>query len=177
MSIKYCDHLSTIGYKRNDSLELKSRSFTYSEILRITDNFKRVLGKGGFGTVYHGYLGDTQVAVKILSSSSTQWCKEFQVEITLLQRVHHRNLTKFAGYCNEGAKKGLIYEYMANGNLQQNLLDRNASNLRATDISPIALLSNNVVRAMQRDDSGTVAVEVLQELFTGDGQRRRVEED
>ncbi|TXG56644.1 hypothetical protein EZV62_017957 [Acer yangbiense] len=42
--------------------------------------------------------------------------------------------------------------------------------LRATDISPIALLSNNVVGAMQRDDSGTVAVEALQELFTGDGQ-------
>ncbi|KAK2654562.1 hypothetical protein Ddye_014418 [Dipteronia dyeriana] len=113
----------------NDSLELKSRSFTYSEILRITDNFKRVLGKGGFGTVYHGYLGDTQVAVKILSSSSTQGNKEFQAEITLLLRVHHRNLTNFVGYCNESAKKGLIYEYMANGNLQQNLSDRNASNL------------------------------------------------
>ncbi|KAK3220065.1 hypothetical protein Dsin_014035 [Dipteronia sinensis] len=109
------------GYKRNDSLELKSRSFVYSDILRITNNFKRILGKGGFGTVYHGYLGDTQVAVKILSSSSSQGYKEFQAEITLLMRVHHRNLTNFVGYCNEGAKKGLIYEYMANGNLQQHL--------------------------------------------------------
>ncbi|KAK3220058.1 hypothetical protein Dsin_014028 [Dipteronia sinensis] len=128
-SIKYCDQLSAFGYMRNDSLELKSRSFAYSEILRITNNFKRVLGKGGFGTVYHGYLGDSQVAVKILSSSSTQGYKEFQAEITLLLRVHHRNLTNFVGYCNEGAKKGLVYEYMENGNLQQNLSDRNASNL------------------------------------------------
>ncbi|KAK3229357.1 hypothetical protein Dsin_001238 [Dipteronia sinensis] len=69
------------GYKRNDSLELKSRSFAYSEILRITGNFKRVCGKGGFATVYHGYLGDTQVAVKILSSSSAQRYKEFQTEV------------------------------------------------------------------------------------------------
>ncbi|KAL5822652.1 hypothetical protein ACOSQ4_020552 [Xanthoceras sorbifolium] len=92
------------GYKRNDLLEFKSRSFTYSEILRITNNFKRVIGKGGFGTVYHGYLGDTQVAVKMLSSSSTQGYKEFQAEIKLLMRVHHRNLTNFVGYCNDGAK-------------------------------------------------------------------------
>ncbi|KAK3195033.1 hypothetical protein Dsin_026343 [Dipteronia sinensis] len=97
------------------------------EILRIIDNFKRVHGKGGFGTVYHGYLGDTQVAVKILSSSSTQGYKEFQAEITFLLRVHHRNLTNFVGYCNEGAKKRLIYEYMANGNLQQNLSDATSS--------------------------------------------------
>ncbi|KAH7569975.1 hypothetical protein JRO89_XS05G0027100 [Xanthoceras sorbifolium] len=45
--------------------------------------------------------------------------------------------------------------------------------LRATDISPIALLSDNVVGAMQLDDSGTVAVEALQELFTGDGQSKK----
>ncbi|KAK4841239.1 hypothetical protein QYF36_001251 [Acer negundo] len=45
--------------------------------------------------------------------------------------------------------------------------------LRATDISPIALLSDNVVGAMQRDDSGTVAMAALQELFTGDGQSKK----
>ncbi|KAH7565365.1 hypothetical protein JRO89_XS09G0196300 [Xanthoceras sorbifolium] len=115
--------------ERNDLLELKSRSFTYSDIVRITNNFKQVLGKGGFGTVYHGCLGDTQVAVKILSSSSTQGYKEFKAEIILLVRVHHRNLTNFVGYCNEGAEKGLIFEYMANGNLQQHLSARNASKL------------------------------------------------
>lgn len=72
---------SVLQDQRNDSLELKGRSFTYSDILQITNNFKTVLGKGGFGTVYHGYLGDTQVAVKLLSSSSTQGHKEFQAEV------------------------------------------------------------------------------------------------
>ncbi|KDO81788.1 hypothetical protein CISIN_1g0040881mg, partial [Citrus sinensis] len=45
--------------------------------------------------------------------------------------------------------------------------------LRATDISPIALLSDNVLGAMQHDNKGTVAVEALQELFTGDGQSKK----
>ena len=45
--------------------------------------------------------------------------------------------------------------------------------LRATDISPIALLSDNVLGGMHRDNSETVAVEALQELFTGDGQSKK----
>lgn len=45
--------------------------------------------------------------------------------------------------------------------------------LRATDISPIALLSDNVLGGMQRDNDGTIAVEALQELFTGDGQSKK----
>lgn len=73
--------LSVWRYQRNDSWELKSRSFTYSEIQRITNNFEKVIGKGGFGTVCNGYLDDTQVAVKLLSSSSSQGYKEFQAEV------------------------------------------------------------------------------------------------
>ncbi|KAA8541722.1 hypothetical protein F0562_022874 [Nyssa sinensis] len=108
---------------RNDrSLEFKKRQFTYSEVLTITNNFQRVVGKGGFGTVYHGYVEDTnQVAVKMLSSSSIQGYKEFQAEANLLMSVHHRNLTSLVGYCIEGTDMGIIYEYMANGNLERHL--------------------------------------------------------
>ncbi|CAL8131667.1 unnamed protein product [Prunus armeniaca] len=96
-------------------LESTKRQLTCSEILQITNNFERVLGRGGFGTVYHGYIGDTQVAVKMLSPSS----------VNLLTRVHHRNLTSLVGYCEDETKIGLVYEYMANGNLQECLSDRN----------------------------------------------------
>lgn len=67
--------------KIGSALEPKNHQFTYSEIMSITNNFERVIGKGGFGTVYHGYLSDTQVAVKMLSESSAQGYKEFQAEV------------------------------------------------------------------------------------------------
>ncbi|KAM7473218.1 hypothetical protein LguiB_020461 [Lonicera macranthoides] len=66
--------------ENNNTLETKNRQFTYSEVLSMTNNFQRVIGKGGFGTVYHGYHGATQVAVKMLSPSSIQGYKEFQSE-------------------------------------------------------------------------------------------------
>lgn len=67
----------------NQSFAPKNGQFTYSDVVGMTNNFQRVLGKGGFGTVYHGYLDDKQeVAVKMLSSSSTQGYKEFQAEVS-----------------------------------------------------------------------------------------------
>uniref|UniRef100_A0A2C9UZW7 non-specific serine/threonine protein kinase n=1 Tax=Manihot esculenta TaxID=3983 RepID=A0A2C9UZW7_MANES len=109
-----------------ESLKAKGRHFTYSEILSITNNFERVLGKGGFGTVYHGYLDDdTQVAVKMLSPSSVQGYRQFQAEVNLLLRVHHRNLTTLVGFCDEGTNRGLIYEYMVNGDLEKFLSGSN----------------------------------------------------
>jgi len=45
--------------------------------------------------------------------------------------------------------------------------------LRATDISPIALLSDNVLGGLQQDTAGTGTVEALQELFSGDGQSKK----
>ncbi|XWS18922.1 hypothetical protein CRYUN_Cryun32bG0086500 [Craigia yunnanensis] len=104
----------------------KNRQFTHAQVQRMTNNFETVVGKGGFGTVFHGYLDDTQVAVKMLSPSSVQGYKQFQAEVKLLMRVHHGNLTNLVGYCNEGSHMGLIYEYMANGNLKQHLSDKNA---------------------------------------------------
>jgi hypothetical protein len=65
---------------QNPSLESIQRQFTYSELLKITNNFESILGKGGFGKVYHGNIDDTQVAVKMLSPSSIQGFQQFQSE-------------------------------------------------------------------------------------------------
>ncbi|CAI9761807.1 unnamed protein product [Fraxinus pennsylvanica] len=45
--------------------------------------------------------------------------------------------------------------------------------LRATDISPIALLSDNVLGGWQQESGGIVAMEAMQELFTGDAQPKK----
>ncbi|XP_010500785.1 PREDICTED: probable LRR receptor-like serine/threonine-protein kinase At1g51860 [Camelina sativa] len=106
----------------NRSIGTKERKFTYSEILKMTNNFERVLGKGGYGRVYYGNLDGTQVAVKMLFHSSVdQDYKHFKAEVELLLRVHHTNLVGLVGYCDDGDNLALIYEYMANGDLRENL--------------------------------------------------------
>ncbi|CAI9281042.1 unnamed protein product [Lactuca saligna] len=121
--------------KKGKGLEIRKQQYTYSEVQSITDNFNVVIGKGGFGTVYHRHIDDTEVAVKMLSESSLQGDKEFQAEITsklkhlktsayLHLSVHHKNLISLVGYCNEGNHKGIIFEYMANGNLERHLFVR-----------------------------------------------------
>nr|XP_028944032.1 probable LRR receptor-like serine/threonine-protein kinase At4g29180 isoform X6 [Malus domestica] len=102
--------------------------FTHEEVLDITKNLQTSIGKGGFGTVYHGCMKDgTQVAVKMLSASSTQGPREFQTEAELLMRIYHRNLASFIGYCDDANNLALIYEYMANGNLKNYLSDAERS--------------------------------------------------
>ncbi|XP_023521501.1 LRR receptor-like serine/threonine-protein kinase IOS1 [Cucurbita pepo subsp. pepo] len=122
-----------------NSLEVRRQQFTYSEVVKMTNNFTKVLGKGGFGEVYYGVIDDIQVAVKMLSLSSSQGYRQFQAEVTLLMRVHHRNLTSLVGYLNEGNHLGLIYEYMANGDLAEHLSESSPSILSWEDRLRIAI--------------------------------------
>ncbi|KAG6737928.1 hypothetical protein POTOM_059460 [Populus tomentosa] len=115
---------SLVGVSRKElSLKSKNQPFTYTEIVSITNNFQTIIGEGGFGKVYLGNLKDgRQVAVKLLSQSSRQGYKEFLAEVQLLMIVHHKNLVPLIGYCNENENMALVYEYMANGNLKEQLL-------------------------------------------------------
>ncbi|XP_042465207.1 probable LRR receptor-like serine/threonine-protein kinase At1g05700 [Zingiber officinale] len=115
----------------DNALQLENRQFTYMELQNITNNFQKILGKGGFGSVFHGHLEDgTQVAVKLLSQSSSQGTKEFLAEAQHLTRVHHRNLVSLVGYCNEVNHLALVYEFMSQGTLQDHLRGR-ANSARA----------------------------------------------
>ncbi|KAG6526608.1 hypothetical protein ZIOFF_016600 [Zingiber officinale] len=106
----------------DNALQLENRQFTYTELENITNNFQKILGEGGFGSVFYGRLEDgTQVAVKMLSQSSSQGTKEFLAEARHLTKVHHRNLVSLVGYCNEVKHLGLVYEFMSQGTLQDHL--------------------------------------------------------
>ncbi|XP_065023871.1 putative leucine-rich repeat receptor-like serine/threonine-protein kinase At2g19230 isoform X1 [Musa acuminata AAA Group] len=105
-----------------DELQFENRKFTYRQLQSITDNFERIIGKGGFGTVYYGHLeNDTEVAVKMLSQSSSQGTKEFLAEAQHLTRVHHKNLVSMVGYCMDGDHLALVYEFMSQGTLKDHI--------------------------------------------------------
>ncbi|MED6186518.1 hypothetical protein PIB30_067415 [Stylosanthes scabra] len=114
------------GDQTDSQLESKRRRYSFNEVSNMTNNFERILGRGGFGTVYYGIIDDIQVAVKMLSQSSVQGYQQFLAEVNILMRVHHRNLTCLIGYCNEETNIALIYEYMENGNLEEHLLEKNS---------------------------------------------------
>ena len=66
------------------NIKSKNRRYSYSMVVSITNNFKINIGEGGFGKVYLGKLKDeTQVAVKLLSTSSNQGYNEFRAEVRL----------------------------------------------------------------------------------------------
>ncbi|CAA7410055.1 unnamed protein product [Spirodela intermedia] len=98
----------------------ESDQFSTSDVVNITNNFDRPIGRGGFGTVYYGRLKDeTEVAVKVLSTSSTQGAKEFRAEAQLLRRVHHKYLVSLLGYCKDNL--ALLYEFVPQGSLADHL--------------------------------------------------------
>ncbi|XP_044957311.1 receptor-like protein kinase At3g21340 [Hordeum vulgare subsp. vulgare] len=118
-------YASGSGVYGDGSVRLESRRFTYEELKMITNNFERVLGRGGFGYVYDGFLKvGTQVAVKLRSQSSNQGVKEFLAEAHILTRIHHKNLVSMIGYCNDGEYMALVYEYMSEGTLQEHIEGR-----------------------------------------------------
>eukprot|EP01018_Ginkgo_biloba_P026473 Gb_40653 [translate_table: standard] len=106
----------------------RCREFSHKEVIEITAGFHRQIGRGGFGPVFHGRLQNgLEVAVKVLSDKSKQGTREFSTEVSLLSRVHHRNVVSFLGYCCEAENQILIYEYMSKGNLRDLLYGSNAS--------------------------------------------------
>ncbi|KAF7089450.1 hypothetical protein CFC21_092424 [Triticum aestivum] len=112
-------------HNEESDVQSRNRRFTYTELKVVTSNFRRVLGEGGFGLVYDGFLEDgTQVAVKLRSQSSNQGVKEFLTEAQNLTGIHHRNLVSLIGYCKDGEYLALVYEYMSEGDLQHKLRGR-----------------------------------------------------
>ncbi|XP_037409643.1 senescence-induced receptor-like serine/threonine-protein kinase [Triticum dicoccoides] len=115
-------------YEEETPLHIDIRRFTYAELKHITNNFQSIVGKGGFGTVYHGTLeNDDEVAVKVLMETSIAESTDFLPEVQTLSKVHHKNLVTLQGYCQNKKCLALVYDFMPRGNLQQLLRGGNYS--------------------------------------------------
>ncbi|KAL0408789.1 UNVERIFIED_CONTAM: protein NSP-INTERACTING kinase [Sesamum radiatum] len=101
------------------------RKFQFRELQNATHNFstKNIIGKGGFGHVYKGYLRDgTVVAVKRLKDGSNVGGEiQFQTEVEMISLAVHRNLLRLYGFCITPTERLLVYPYMANGNVASRL--------------------------------------------------------
>ncbi|GKV44297.1 hypothetical protein SLEP1_g51489 [Rubroshorea leprosula] len=105
----------------------RPNTFSHAELRAATDDFSpsNKLGEGGFGPVYKGKLSDGRVvAVKQLSVASRQGNSQFVTEIALISVVQHRNLVQLYGYCIEGNRRLLVYEYLENKSLDQALFGK-----------------------------------------------------
>ncbi|KAH7847430.1 hypothetical protein Vadar_025936 [Vaccinium darrowii] len=110
------------------------RVCSFSELKTATKNFRsdRLLGEGGFGTVYKGWLDEKNgsglaIAVKKLNPESLQGFKEWQSELNFLGRLSHPNLVKLLGYCWEENELLIVYEFMPNGSLERHLFGRRSA--------------------------------------------------
>lgn len=84
-----------------------ARIFSYKEIKKATNNFKDVIGRGSFGSVYLGKLADGKM-------------------VHLLSKIRHQNLVSLEGFCHESKQQILVYEYLPGGSLADSLYGSNS---------------------------------------------------
>lgn len=112
------------------SLGLSKSTFTIDELARATDGFSdaNLLGQGGFGYVHKGVLPNgKEIAVKQLKAGSGQGEREFQAEVEIISRVHHKHLVSLVGYCSTGTQRMLVYEFVPNNTLEFHLHGKSVS--------------------------------------------------
>ncbi|XP_020197090.1 uncharacterized protein [Aegilops tauschii subsp. strangulata] len=109
------------------------RWFSYAELEHATGGFSRAnfLAEGGFGSVHRGVLPDGQaIAVKQHRlASSSQGDVEFCSEVEVLSCAQHRNVVMLIGFCVEGKRRLLVYEYICNRSLDTHLYGRHKETL------------------------------------------------
>lgn len=95
------------------------KRYKYSDVKRMTKSFSEKLGQGGYGSVFKGSLSDGRpVAVKVLTDSKGDG-EDFVNEVDSIGRTSHVNVVSLLGFCLEGSKRALIYDFMCNGSLEK----------------------------------------------------------
>ncbi|XP_050386602.1 rust resistance kinase Lr10-like isoform X2 [Argentina anserina] len=105
-------------YLQNGSSFVPIR-YSFSEIKKMSNNFKTKLGEGGYGSVFKGVLRSGHFgAIKMMANSKSNG-EDFVSEVATIGRIHHVNVVQLVGYCVEGSKRALVYDFMPNGSLEK----------------------------------------------------------
>ncbi|KAE9587015.1 putative protein kinase RLK-Pelle-RLCK-IXb family [Lupinus albus] len=106
------------------NIDVRYRRYSIEEIEAATEFFAESLkiGEGGYGPVFKCLLEHTPVAVKVLRPDAAQGRSQFQREVEVLSCIRHPNMVLLLGACPEYGC--LVYEYMANGSLDDRLFRR-----------------------------------------------------
>ncbi|CAK9214457.1 unnamed protein product [Sphagnum troendelagicum] len=111
----------------SDLYNIGCQRFTYKELCIATKDFSeaQLLGSGGHGSVYKGFLQETGslVAVKRITRESRKGELDFIAEISVISQIRHRNLVQLRGWCQEKENLLLVYDYMSNKSLDKWLFE------------------------------------------------------
>ncbi|KAL3735374.1 hypothetical protein ACJRO7_024498 [Eucalyptus globulus] len=117
--------------------EHKFSMVSYEDLFRATDGFSKnnVIGKGRYGIVYKATTQEGGwVAAKVLNLGHRGALKSIILECRTLGAIRHRNLVKILNVCSSvdyhgNDFKALLYEYMANGSLENWIHQGNAEDV------------------------------------------------
>ncbi|KAI9108098.1 hypothetical protein K1719_020971 [Acacia pycnantha] len=120
-----------VSHTEREEIDIRNwgaaKVFSYKEIKAATGNFKEVIGRGSFGSVYHGKLPDGKsVAVKVRLDKTQLGADSFINEVHLLSKIRHQNLVSLEGFCHESKHQILVYEFLAGGSLADRLYGTNS---------------------------------------------------
>ncbi|KAJ9178399.1 hypothetical protein P3X46_010285 [Hevea brasiliensis] len=121
------EYQSKIEKFLDDYKAFKPARYSHADIKRITNHFKEELGQGAYGTVFKGKLSDEILtAVKVLNNSQGNG-EEFVNEVGTIGKIHHVNVVRLIGFCADGFRRALVYEYLPN-TLEKFISSPNAEN-------------------------------------------------
>lgn len=128
---------------------LAPKRYRYLEIKKMANSFKYKLGQGGYGGVYKGKLPDGRdVAVKILNTLKGDG-EEFLNEVASISRTSHVNIVTLLGFCFEGSKRALIYEFMPNGSLDKFIPNEKSSTVSELGWQTFYEISLGIARGLE----------------------------